>query len=274
MNPDTPLILVTGSTDGIGTATAIGLARRGARVVLHGRSAERLAATSAALEAEGLAPAGSVMGDFADLSSLRRMAAEVRERFPDLRVLVNNAGVYMQRRELTTDGHETTWQVNHLAPVDLTLELLPLLRANAPARIVNVSSIAHSRGRIDLGDPEGESGYESYAAYAQSKLANILFTYELAERLSPDEVTVNCLHPGVIGTKLLRDGFGIDGESLEEGARTSIHLSLTEQLANVSGKYFVREMPTPSSAASYDVQLRKDLWVSTLRALGRDSDGF
>ena len=195
------------------------------------------------------------------------MAEDVRQRFPGLRFLLNNAGVFMQRREVSVDGHELTWQINHLAPVLLTMELLPLLRANAPARIVNVASIAHARGSINLADPGGERGYDGYAAYAQSKLANVLFTYELAERLVGSDVDVNCLHPGVIGTKLLKEGFGIDGASIEEGARTSIHLAISEELAGVSGTYFVREMPTPSSTTSYDVHLRKDLWELTMRSL-------
>ncbi|MBR9975364.1 MAG: SDR family NAD(P)-dependent oxidoreductase, partial [Bacteroidetes bacterium] len=170
MNETAPLILVTGSTDGIGLATAIGLAHRGARVVIHGRKTERIAAAEDALRAQGLQTAGSVLGDFADLSSVRAMAKQVRDGFPDLHVLLNNAGVFMQQRDVSVDGHEMTWQVNHLAPTLLTMELLPLLRKNAPSRIVNVASIAHARGSIELADPGGERGYDGYAAYAQSKL--------------------------------------------------------------------------------------------------------
>lgn len=272
MNTTAPLVLVTGATDGIGLATTLGLARLGARVVIHGRNPERIAATETLLRKQGLQAAGSVRGDFADLSSVRAMAKQVGEDFPGLDVLLNNAGVFMQRREVSVDGHELTWQVNHLAPVLLTMELLPLLRGNAPARIINVASIAHARGSINLADPGGEGGYDGYAAYAQSKLANVLFTYELAERLVGSDVDVNCLHPGVIGTKLLQEGFGIDGASLDEGARTSIHLAVSEDLSGVSGKYFVREMPTPSSKTSYDVHLGKDLWELTMHSLGLSSD--
>ncbi len=263
-----PTILVTGATDGIGKETALGLARQGARVILHGRSPERLDITRDEFIAAGLSVSGTVEGDFGNLDSVRAMARGVRRQYPDLNVLINNAGVYMQRRHETVDGNETTWQVNHLAPVLLTMELLPLLEGNSPARIINVSSVAHTRGSINLHDIGGEHGFDAYAAYAQSKLANVLFTYELAERLEGKGVAVNCLHPGVISTKLLMDGFGIEGASLDEGARTSIRLALSEDLEGVSGKYFVKELPTTSSTMSYDVRLRRDLWTYTLEQLG------
>ncbi|MBE0644576.1 MAG: SDR family oxidoreductase [Bacteroidetes bacterium] len=262
-----PTILVTGSTDGIGKETALGLARQGAHVILHGRSPERLDMTRDEFISAGVSVAGIVEGDFSNLASVRSLARGIRERFPDLNVLINNAGVYMKSRTETSDGHEASWQVNHLAPVLLTLELLPILEKNAPARIINVSSIAHTRGRIDFDDLSGMKSFDGYAAYAQSKLANILFTYELAEQLEGKGVDVNCLHPGVIGTKLLTDGFGIDGAPLDEGARTSIFLAMTDDLAGVTGKYFVKEQPTTSSAMSYDVRLRKDLWDLTLKAI-------
>lgn len=268
MQHTTRTILVTGSTDGIGKQTAMELARRGARVILHGRSSERLERTRRECADAGLETAGSLVGDFADLASVRDMAREAAERYPDLNVLVNNAGLFMKRRSVTRDGHEMTWQVNHLAPVLLTMELLPLLRKNVPARIVNVSSVAHTRGRIDLEDPNGSRSFDGYAAYAQSKLANVLFTYELAEQLAGASVDVNCLHPGVIGTKLLMEGFGIDGGSVDDGARTSVHLAMSEDIEGVSGKYFVQGQPTPSSAMTYDVRLRKDLWDRTMQAIG------
>jgi NAD(P)-dependent dehydrogenase (short-subunit alcohol dehydrogenase family) len=268
MQHTTRTILVTGSTDGIGKQTAMDLARLGARVILHGRKAERLERTRRDFAEAGLDTAGTLVADFADLTSVREMAREAVERYPDLNILVNNAGLIVKRRAVTGDGHETTWQVNHLAPVLLTMELLPLLRKNVPARIVNVSSVAHTRGRIDLEDLNGERAFDSYGAYAQSKLANVLFTYELAEQLAGASVDVNCLHPGVIGTKLLMAGFGIDGASLEEGARTSVHLAMSEDLEGVSGKYFVQGETTPSSAMTYDVRLRKDLWDLTMQAIG------
>ncbi|MFZ1729768.1 MAG: SDR family oxidoreductase [Bacteroidota bacterium] len=261
------MILITGSTDGIGKETAMGLARKGARVILHGRNAERLEITLQEFAAENLAVEGAVTGDFSSFASVRKMSAEIRERYPELNVLVNNAGVYMKSRAHTSDGMEMTWQVNYLSPSLLTMELLPLLEKNAPSRIVNVSSVAHTRGSIDFLNLDGRQSFDSYALYAQSKLANVLFTYELAAMLEGKGIDVNCLHPGVIGTKLLMDGFGIDGAPIEEGARTSIHLAMSEDLTGVSGKYFVKGQPTPSSPTSYDVELRKKLWDETMKVL-------
>ncbi|MFA6234526.1 MAG: SDR family NAD(P)-dependent oxidoreductase [Bacteroidota bacterium] len=261
------MILVTGSTDGIGKETALGLLRKGARVLLHGRDAARLESTRSEFAAAGFAAAGTIIGDFTRFESVRAMAAELREKYEDLNVLVNNVGVYMKKRVETPDKNEMTWQVNYLAPALLTLELMPLLEKNTPSRIINVSSIAHTRGGIDFFNLHAQLGFDSYAAYAQSKLANVLFTYELASQLSGKGVDVNCLHPGVIGTKLLMDGFGLDGASVEEGARTSIRLAISEDLAGVSGKYFVKEQPTPSSPMSYDTALRKKLWLETIQSI-------
>ncbi|MFZ9889308.1 MAG: SDR family oxidoreductase [Myxococcota bacterium] len=234
-------VLVTGSTDGIGFATARILARRGARVLVHGRSQARLAETISGLQQA--VPEGrfeAFEGDFASFASVRALAGAVRERAPDLDVLVNNAGVFASERQLTQDGHELTWQVNHLAPFLLTLELLPLLQQRPAARIVNVSSIAHTRGGLFLDDPSLGHHFDGYRAYAQSKLANVLFTQELARRLTGTPVTVTSLHPGVIQTKLLREGFGaMQGGSLDEGAATSVKLALDPLPPTANGGYFI-----------------------------------
>ncbi|MDT8322624.1 MAG: SDR family oxidoreductase [Bacteroidota bacterium] len=264
-------VLVTGSTDGIGLQTALEIARRGGRVVLHGRSEERLHSAMLQLRRADADIAGAVTGDFASFASVRRMAAEVRTSFPELSVLVNNAGVYMSDHAMTEDGHEMTWQVNHLSMLLLTEQLLLVLKDNLPARIVNVASIAHTRGSIDFENLNGEREYDPYGAYAQSKLANILFTYELAAKLHGSGITVNCLHPGVIGTKLLREGFGIDGASVEEGAATSVYLATSDEVADISGKYFVRKQQTPSSATSYDLELMRRVWDVSEEQVQRES---
>jgi NAD(P)-dependent dehydrogenase (short-subunit alcohol dehydrogenase family) len=265
-------VLVTGSTDGIGLQTALDLARLGGRVILHGRTEERLHAAMMHLRRANAEIAGAVTGDFSSIASMGRMIAELRDSFPELSVLVNNAGVYMSEHVMTEDGYEMTWQVNHLAMMLLTEQLLLTLKDNMPARVVNVSSIAHTRGSIAFDNLNGEREYDAYGAYAQSKLANVLFTYELAAKLHGSGVSVNCLHPGVIGTKLLRDGFGIDGASVEEGAATSVYLASADDVSDVSGKYFVRKQQTPSSATSYDLELMRRLWDVSERQIQKAVD--
>jgi len=266
-------VLVTGSTDGIGLQTAIDLAKLGASVILHGRSEERLNRAMIQLRQHDVQAVGAVVGDFAHFASVRSMAAEIRDSFPELSVLVNNAGIYMNDHVLTQDGWETTWQVNHLAMMLITQELLFTLKEHRDARVVNVSSIAHTRGSIDFRNLNGEVQYDGYPAYSQSKLANILFTYELAERLHGSGITANCLHPGVIGTKLLKAGFDMDGASLAEGAETSVFLAADDSLADVSGKYFVRKQETASAQITYDAELRLKLWDLSLDMINGKESG-
>ena len=233
------IILVTGATDGIGKAAATELARRGAHIILHGRSPEKLQQTQD--EIHRLIPDAKLDSAPADLSSLRQvraMARDLAERFPRLDVLLHNAGVFMKQRELTEDGFEKTFAVNHLAPFALTLDLLPLLRASH-ARVVTVSSVAHNRGRIDFNNLHAEVRFDGYTAYAQSKLANILFANELAEQ-ERGQLTSNSLHPGVITTKLLKTGFNSTGVSVEEGAATSIYLADSPDVQGVTGQILLR----------------------------------
>ncbi|TNF37684.1 MAG: SDR family oxidoreductase [Deltaproteobacteria bacterium] len=236
-------ILVTGATDGIGLETARQLARRGHHLILHGRRVERLEAAREAVvrEADGT-PVETVRGDLGELASVRALGEEVAARWSRLDVLVNNAGVFRNERETTADGFEATFAVNHLAPFLLTHLLLERLAASGAGRVVNVSSIAHTRGKIAFDDLMGEADFNGYRAYAQSKLANVLFTLELARRLGPEPaVTVNALHPGVVSTKLLIDGFGMQGnDTVEEGAETSVFLATAPELAAVTGRYFTR----------------------------------
>lgn len=255
-------VLVTGSTDGIGKATALGLARLGATVLLHGRDPEK----GRRVHEEIARTTGSDELDLfiADLSSqkqVRRLAAEVVERHECLHVLINNAGTFQAERKLTEDGLETTLAVNYLAQFLLTHELLDLLEVNSPSRIISVASIAHLNARVDWNNLQGERWYDGFQAYALSKLCIILFTYGLAERLKGSAVTANCLHPGVIRTKLLRAGFGdYPGSTPEKGARTPIYLASSPEVDEVSGKYFMDCKPARSSPLSYSKDLQERFW--------------
>src|SRR5450432_1692579 len=236
------VVLVTGATDGIGRETALELARLGARVIVHGRDEARVQqAHEEVVRASTATPPAPVIADFASLSAVRTMAAELESRPHPINALINNAGVYMKRRELSADSIEMTLAVNHFAHVLLTHLLLASEPGKALQRIVNVSSIAHNRAFIDLEDIDNVRGdFDDYQAYATSKFANILFTVELARRLRTRGVVVNALHPGVASTKLLSAGFDIRGpDSLGKGARTSVMLAISPEYAQVSGSYFM-----------------------------------
>jgi NAD(P)-dependent dehydrogenase (short-subunit alcohol dehydrogenase family) len=254
--PRAPRVLVTGASDGLGRETARQLAARGAEVIVHGRSPERVSAAAAEVRAAGGgAEVQEIVGDLASLDAVRALADELGDRFDRLDVLLNNAGVYMRQRELTADGFERTFAVNHLAPFLLTHLLLPLLEESAGPRVVNVASVAHQNARLDWDNLQGERQFTAYGAYALSKLANVLFTGELARRLG-HRVTVNCLHPGVISTKLLRQGFGIQGpDRLEDGAAAILHLALAPELAGTTGRYFVAGRPVPVAPLAADPRL-------------------
>lgn len=255
-------VLVTGSTDGIGKETAVKLAETGFRVLVHGRSPER--ASAAAADVKKRAPGASVEALDADLATrdgVRRLARLVLERTDRLDVLVNNAGVFRTERRATRDGLEETFAVNHLAPFLLTHLLVPLLVRSAPSRVVGVSSIAHQSARPVLSDLQHEKRYDGYSAYALSKLGNVLFTIELARRLDGRGVTANVLHPGVITTKLLREGFGMGGAPLSSGARTSFYLAASPEVEGVTGRYFVNDKEASPSPVARDERLRKAFWT-------------
>ncbi len=255
-------VLITGSTDGIGKAVATELAERGAHVVVHGKSAERCADTTAEIQQlTGNTAVEWTACDFASLQNVRTMASQVRERWGRLQVLVNNAGVYMKQRALSEDGNEMTFAVNHLSHFLLTNLLVPLLQNNAPSRIINVASVAHTRGHIAFDNLQGEREFAPYEAYALSKLANVLFTVELADLVKDSGVTVNCLHPGVIGTKLLHEGFPqLSGASTQEGARTIVYLANSENVSGLTGKYFSNMREEKPSTYVRDTKLRERFW--------------
>jgi retinol dehydrogenase 14 len=269
-------VLVTGATGGIGKATAVGLARLGARVGITGRDMAR--AEAAAAEIRAAANNAAVDAFAADLSSqaeVRRLAREVLDRYPRLNVLVNNVGGFWAHRHVTADGLEHTLALNHLAPFLLTTLLLERLKASAPARIVTVASGAHTAGRLDFDDLQGEQKYSGQHAYNASKLANVMFTYELARRLHGSGVTATVLHPGVV-----RTAFGAEDQAAfftilsplirpllkttAQGAATSIYLASSAQVEGVTGGYYSNSKPKKSSRSSYDSTAARHLWeVST-----------
>ncbi len=254
-------ILITGATDGIGKQTAKELARMGHRIIIHGRSTSKIEQTTKALQAEF--PMTQIAGEVADFAYLREVfefATRVMQKFPTLNILINNAGVYMKHKTLTADGFETTFEVNHLSPFALTLKLLPLLAKNKPARIINVSSMVHLNAKPDFTNLNAERQFDPYNAYALSKLANVLFTKELSIRLKGKGITVNSLHPGVVGTKLLKAGFAIEGASVEEGAATSVYLATAKEVEGITGEYFAREKPAIASPLANDDEIRLKLW--------------
>lgn len=264
-------VLVTGATGGIGQVTARELARRGARVYIVGRNAGKTARV-----AQEIGAAGTLVADLSELAQVRRAASEFREQVGELDVLVNNAGAFYGRRQETREGLELTWALNHLAPFLLTRELLPLLRASGDARVVTVASEAHRSGRIRLDDPEFRRGYRGWAAYSQSKLANILFARELARR--EPGVSSNSLHPGLVRSGFAHNnGGGISrlwslvdrfGITPEEGARTSLRLASDPDL-HVSGGYFRQEREVRPAAQALDDGAAERLWQLSEAYVGR-----
>jgi retinol dehydrogenase 14 len=267
---------VTGATRGIGRATAEGLARLGASVILVCRRLEDGEAVAREIGARYSTP-DVVAADLSSQASIRRAAADIQERYPRLHVLINNAGVIPRRREVTVDGLEMQFAVNHLAYFLLTNLLLPQLKAGAPSRIINVSSGAHTHASMDFDDLQAERAYEPKEVYSRSKLANVLFTYELARRLEGTGVTVNSLNPGVVATGMLADYMGVApglgagstfGAKPEEGAETSIYLASSPEIERVTGKYFERRQARRSSRESYDEAPARRLWELSQRLTG------
>jgi len=261
--------VVTGATSGIGKAAAAALAGLGATVVLVGRDRGRTEAAAAEIAPVSVSPPRAEIADLASLEQVRGLA----ERLAGLEridVLVNNAGLVLGERRITPDGFEHVFALNHLAPFLLTNLLLPKLAASAPARVVTVTSDAHSAARLDLSDPNLERGWDSWRSYANSKLANILFTRELARRLDGTGVTANCAHPGVVRTgfgresrPLLRLGITIARPfmaSPERGADTIVYLASSPDVAGQTGGYYVKRQRREPSAAARDDAAAGKLW--------------
>lgn len=263
--------LVTGGTAGIGLATARELVRKGASVTIVGRDAARGDSAVASIRAAtGRDTIDFVVADLSDQRRLRAFATAFRERRPKLDVLINNAGGLFGQRRLSADGIEMTFALNHLNYFLLTHLLLPSLRAAAPSRIVNVASEAHRGISLHFNNLQGEVRYNRWLAYKRSKLANLLFTYELSRRLVSQGVTANALHPGFVATEIgVRHAFvpgilwrigKLAAVSVEKGAETSIYLASSPHIAGISGEYFIDCRPARSSEASYDEQAALRLW--------------
>jgi NAD(P)-dependent dehydrogenase (short-subunit alcohol dehydrogenase family) len=258
-----PTTLITGSTDGIGLATARVLVQAGHDVIIHGRNQARVDAAVADVGAHG-----GVCFDLASLDAIRAGAADLVTRFGPIHILINNAATFSHQRRETVDGYELTFAVNHLAPFLLTELLLPSLLASAPARVINLSSVAHHHGRVNIADLQSTRGYSGQPVYAMSKLCNILHSNALAARHPAHAVTANSLHPGVIDTKLLKVGFNIPGASVESGTRTSVRLATDPALAEVTGRYFSDEREARTIAVAGDRELQQQLWDASARLTG------
>jgi NAD(P)-dependent dehydrogenase (short-subunit alcohol dehydrogenase family) len=278
----TKTVLVTGATQGIGKATAIGLTRMGAQVAIVGRDRERTQQAGRDIEAAGASRGAGVdifVADLASQAQVRRLADQVMSRLPRLDVLINNVGGYWSTRHVTVDGFEHTFALNYLAPYLLTRLLLDRMRDTGAARVVTVASNAQRQGRIDFADLQGERSYSGARAYSQSKLANVMFTYELARRVRTSSVTANAVHPGVVST-----GFGGEDpghlqrwlvplfrplmKDADQGAITSIHVASSSDLDRVTGRYFANGSPRRTSGASYDLATTARLWQVSADLVG------
>lgn len=274
-------IVVTGGTSGIGEVTAIKLAGMGARMILIARDKARGEATLARLEAQAPGLGHQIhYADLAQLAEMKRVAAEIAATEPKIDILINNAGAMFANREVTKDGFEKTFATNHLSYSVLTAGLRQPLLAAAPARIINTASHAHKSAQFDIDDLQSAKNYTSFQAYSRSKLANILFTRELARRLKGTGVTANCLHPGFVATRFGDEAGGLIGHvigfakilaiSPEEGAKTIVYLTTAPEVAQTSGEYFYKCRRTAPTPAARDDGLARALWEKSVALTGVD----
>jgi NAD(P)-dependent dehydrogenase (short-subunit alcohol dehydrogenase family) len=263
-------ILITGATDGIGKQIAKILATEGHYIIVHGRTEETCKSTLKEIKAsQPDAHLDYVSADFSLLSDVNKMIETILQRFEHLDVLINNAGIYQSNKVITPDGFEMNLAVNYLAVYVLTCGLKNLLVKSSPSRIINVSSIAHKRGRIDLNQlmNQQDHTFDGYKAYADSKLMLIYFSYFLADELHGSGVTVNVLHPGVVSTKMLKMGFNMTGEDVAVGAETPVFLAISPEMEEISGMYFDKKVSVPSSRLSYDLMAREEVMNWTKKVI-------
>lgn len=277
---DRKKVLITGGTDGIGKVTALELAKLGAHVIIIGRNPQKTEQTVREIRELTHNPrVDFLIADLSEQEQVRRVAAEYRHRYDQLHVLINNAGAFFAKRELTADGLEKTFALNHLAYFLLTHLLLDLLTKSAPARIINVSSAAHFGGKINFDDLNAEKSYSGWGAYSNSKLMNVLFTYQLARRLQGSGVTVNCLHPGFVATQFGKNNGGLIGLGLslvqrvgaispEQGAETTLYLATSPEVEGITGRYFDQKKAVESSKMSQDEETARRLWEISLELTG------
>jgi NAD(P)-dependent dehydrogenase (short-subunit alcohol dehydrogenase family) len=270
--------MITGATSGIGRASALELGRMSAKLVLVCRNRGRGAELVNEIQHAGNPEAELMIADLESQAQIRQLAADFLATKKPLHVLMNNAGVFNLKRTLTSDGLEEVFAVNHLAYFMLTLLLLDRMKESAPARIINIASDLHKRARLKFDDLGGERSYGGMSSYGQSKLANVVFTYELARRLAGTGVTVNCVHPGGVATNLARNNgmlatvawklIGAFMKSPESGARTQIYLASSPEVEGVTGKYFMDLKEARSSAESQDANIARRLWEESAKMTG------
>ena len=276
--PDIGTIFITGATDGLGRALAGALAADGATLILHGRDSAKLTEVADDIAgAHNVARPATVRADLAELAQVRRLAEDVRSLTDRLDGFVSNAGIGSgepegRTRRVSADGYELRFAVNYLAGFALTLDLLPLLRASAPARIVNVASLGQHP--IDFDDLMIEHGYSGARAYGQSKLAQIMSGFDLAGDIPAREVTVNSLHPATfMPTKIVLAERGSHLDSLDEGTAATRRLITDPELARTTGEFFDRTSPARANAQAYDPDARAELWRRSLELLGKNTSG-
>ena len=273
------LCLITGATDGIGKETANYLAGFNARLILVGRDQSKGESVRNELMVQtGNDQIDIMTADLSNMNAIQKLSAEIHKKYNKLNVLINNAGAFFSKREITDDGFEKTFTLNHLGYFLLTKLLLDLIKKSTDARIVNVSSQAHAGSTINFDDLHGEKDFSGWNAYKQSKLMNIMFTYKLAELLQDTQITVNTLHPGFVRTHFGDNNDGMVGIglklakmlgaiSIKKGTKTSVFLASSPTVNGVTGKYFIKCKPKKSSAASYNKSNIDRLWKATEQCL-------